>query len=123
MRCQTNCGWLFLPVLLAAGWQAGAQAQPLQPAAGGAVASARPAEWRRRASTNQLAAAKLVEAAGIKDVLSKRYGSNNPINVVKATFQALSELTSLEEQARLRGMTTRELHTRRVRREAEPQEQ
>jgi small subunit ribosomal protein S5 len=65
----------------------------------------------------------VIEAAGIKDVLSKRYGSNNPINVVKATFQALSELTSLEEQARLRGMTPRELHRRRVRHEAEAQEQ
>jgi small subunit ribosomal protein S5 len=65
----------------------------------------------------------VVEAAGIKDVLSKRYGSNNPINVVKATFQALSELTSLEEQARMRGMTTRELHMRRTRRAPEAQEQ
>ncbi|MFO7166614.1 MAG: 30S ribosomal protein S5 [Chloroflexota bacterium] len=65
----------------------------------------------------------VVEAAGIKDVLSKRYGSNNPINVVKATFKALSELTSLEEQARMRGMSTRELHLRRVRRTPEAQEQ
>lgn len=65
----------------------------------------------------------VVEAAGIKDVLSKRYGSNNPINVVKAAFQALSELTSLEEQARLRGMTTRELQMRRSRQALEAQEQ
>ncbi len=64
----------------------------------------------------------VVEAAGIKDLLSKRYGSNNPVNVVKATFQALSELSSLEEQARMRGLTPRELHLRRVRREPEPQE-
>jgi small subunit ribosomal protein S5 len=64
----------------------------------------------------------VVEAAGIKDVLSKRYGSNNPINVVKAAFQALSELTSLEEQARQRGMTTRELNMRRSRRVREAQE-
>lgn len=65
----------------------------------------------------------VVEAAGIKDVLSKRYGSNNPINVVKAAFQALSELSSLEEQARLRGLTTRELQQRRSRRAPEAQEQ
>jgi small subunit ribosomal protein S5 len=64
----------------------------------------------------------VVEAAGIKDLLSKSYGSNNPVNVVKATFQALSQLTSLEEQARFRDMTPRELHQRRVRREPEPQE-
>jgi small subunit ribosomal protein S5 len=64
----------------------------------------------------------VVEAAGIKDLLSKSYGSNNPVNVVKAAFQALSELTSLDEQARMRDMTARELHQRRVRREPEAQE-
>jgi small subunit ribosomal protein S5 len=64
----------------------------------------------------------VIEAAGIKDLLSKSYGSNNPVNVVKAAFQALSELTSLEEQARLRGLTPRELHQRRLRRAPEAQE-
>lgn len=54
----------------------------------------------------------VIEAAGIKDILSKRYGSNNPVNVVKATFQALSQLVSLEEQARRRGMTPHELRQR-----------
>ena len=57
----------------------------------------------------------VLEAAGIKDILTKSYGSNNPVNVVKAAFRALSELTSLEEQARMRGMTPRELHQRRLR--------
>ena len=57
----------------------------------------------------------VIEAAGIKDILTKSYGSNNPVNVVKAAFKALSELTSLEEQARMRGMTPRELHQRRLR--------
>lgn len=57
----------------------------------------------------------VVEAAGIKDVLSKRYGSNNPINVVKATFQALSELSSIDTVARRRDMTRHELGQRRVR--------
>jgi small subunit ribosomal protein S5 len=61
----------------------------------------------------------VVEAAGIKDLLSKRYGSNNPVNVVKATFQALSELVSLDEIARRRGMTSRELRQRMVRRKPE----
>lgn len=64
----------------------------------------------------------VLEAAGIKDILSKSYGSNNPVNVVKAAFQALSELTSLEEQARMRGLTPHELHQRRVRRAPEAQE-
>ncbi len=64
----------------------------------------------------------VIEAAGIKDLLSKRYGSNNPINVVKATFEALSRMSSLEDQARMRGLTTRELNMRRSRRQTEVQE-
>jgi small subunit ribosomal protein S5 len=64
----------------------------------------------------------VIEAAGIKDILTKSYGSNNPVNVVKATFQALSQLTSLDEQARMRGLTPHELHERRVRRRQEAQE-
>ncbi|MBP1467610.1 30S ribosomal protein S5 [Candidatus Chloroploca sp. M-50] len=62
----------------------------------------------------------VVEAAGIKDVLSKVYGSNNPVNVVKAAFQALSELSSLSDMARRRDMTPQELIARRTRRESAP---
>ncbi|NJP05782.1 MAG: 30S ribosomal protein S5 [Chloroflexaceae bacterium] len=65
----------------------------------------------------------VVEAAGIRNLLSKAYGSNNAINVVKATFQALSELVSLEEMAYRRDMTSRELFTRMARREAVNEEQ
>ena len=54
----------------------------------------------------------VLEAAGIRDVLSKRYGSNNPVNVVKATFRALGQLVSLEETARRRDMTPHELRQR-----------
>lgn len=61
----------------------------------------------------------VVEAAGIKDILSKVYGSNNSVNVVKATFLALSELTSLDEVARLRDMTPHELRLRMMRRKRE----
>lgn len=60
----------------------------------------------------------VVEAAGIKNLLSKVYGSNNPVNVVKAAFKALSELTSLGEMARRRDMTPHELNRRRTLREA-----
>src|SRR5688572_20898270 len=38
------------------------------------------------------AARKVLEFAGIKDILSKNYGSTNAINVVKATMDALSQL-------------------------------
>jgi small subunit ribosomal protein S5 len=38
----------------------------------------------------------VIEAAGIRDVLGKSLGSNNPLNVVKATFRALEKLHSRE---------------------------
>lgn len=47
----------------------------------------------------------VVEAAGIKDVLSKCIGSNNPHNMVKATFEALKNLKFPEEIAGRRGKT------------------
>lgn len=65
----------------------------------------------------------VVEAAGIKDLLTKVYGSNNPVNVVKATFQALGELTSLQEVARRRELTPHEIRSRMMRRTPEEQEE
>lgn len=64
----------------------------------------------------------VVEAAGIRDLLTKIYGSNNPVNVVKATFKALGELVSLEEMARRRDLTPHELRTRMTRRVPSNQE-
>ncbi len=61
----------------------------------------------------------VLEAAGIKDILTKAYGSNNPVNVVKATFKALSGMVSLEEMAKRRDLTPRELWLRVARRAPE----
>ena len=44
------------------------------------------------------------EAVGIKDVLGKSLGSNNPINVVKATLQALQSLRLAKEVFETRGI-------------------
>lgn len=47
--------------------------------------------------------------AGVGDVLSKSLGSNNPINMVRATIQGLESLKSPEEVAKLRGKSVEEL--------------
>ena len=47
----------------------------------------------------------VVEAAGIKNILSKVFGSRNPKNVVKATINALRALRTRAEVERLRGVT------------------
>ncbi|OIQ15776.1 MAG: 30S ribosomal protein S5 [Bacteriovorax sp. MedPE-SWde] len=45
----------------------------------------------------------ILELAGIKDVLTKSQRGNNPHNIVKATFDALKQLRSVEEVAKARG--------------------
>jgi small subunit ribosomal protein S5 len=51
----------------------------------------------------------VLELAGIHDVLSKSLGSQNPINLVKATVTALQMLRSPREVAELRGLTVQEV--------------
>ena len=52
----------------------------------------------------------VLELAGIHDILCKSLGSNNPINVVLATFHALKSLKTAEQVAQLRGKTVAELY-------------
>lgn len=51
----------------------------------------------------------VVELAGIKDITTKLYGSNNPVNCVKATFEGLKALRSAEQIAALRGKSVDEI--------------
>jgi len=44
------------------------------------------------------------EMAGIRNILTKSYGSNNPVNLVKATLIALSKLRTRDEVAAMRGI-------------------
>ena len=46
----------------------------------------------------------ILELAGVKNIRAKCLRSSNPINVVKATFEGLKELRTVEEVAALRGI-------------------
>ncbi|MND04952.1 30S ribosomal protein S5 [compost metagenome] len=51
----------------------------------------------------------MFECAGVRNVLAKSYGSRNPINVVRATLDALTRMRSPEEIAAKRGKTLAEI--------------
>ena len=51
----------------------------------------------------------IVEAAGIKDIRTKSFGTNNKINTVKATIEGLKQLRSAEQVAQMRGKTVEEI--------------
>jgi len=46
----------------------------------------------------------VLELAGVKDVLTKSYGSNTPKNLVMATYEGLTSLLNREQVSRLRGV-------------------
>ena len=49
----------------------------------------------------------VMEAAGVRDILTKIHGSTNPVNVVRATLEALRDLKSAAEISARRGVTVR----------------
>lgn len=51
----------------------------------------------------------VLELSGLGDILSKSLGSNNPINMVRATVKGLQSLKRVEQVAKLRGKSVEEL--------------
>ena len=47
----------------------------------------------------------VVELAGVRNLLSKSFGTSNPINLVKAAFDAITNVRTREEAAELRGVS------------------
>ncbi len=56
----------------------------------------------------------VIEAAGIHDILTKSLGTDNPINVVRATVAALASLTTLARVAQQRGRTPEQIVGKRL---------
>lgn len=52
----------------------------------------------------------VLEAAGVKNILSKNLGSSTPVNSAKATFDALTRLVNAEAIAKKRGKTVEEIY-------------
>ena len=55
------------------------------------------------------AARAVLDLAGVRNIRTKSFGTNNPINMVKATLEALKQLRSAEEVAKMRGKTVEEI--------------
>jgi small subunit ribosomal protein S5 len=56
----------------------------------------------------------VLELAGVKDILAKSLGSDNPLNVIKATVNGLQSMRSVAEVARLRGKSVEEILGRSI---------
>lgn len=56
----------------------------------------------------------VLEVAGIHDVLAKTYGSTNPINIVRATLDALDKMKSPDIIAAKRGKAVKEISWRKI---------
>ncbi len=56
----------------------------------------------------------VIETAGIKDILTKSHGTNNPINTVRATLAALQMLRTAQQVADLRGKDLEQIVGRRL---------
>src|SRR6202521_995730 len=56
----------------------------------------------------------VIEASGIKDILTKSHGTNNPINTVRATLAALQQLRTAQQVAELRGKEVEQIVGRRL---------
>ncbi len=55
------------------------------------------------------AARAILEALGVKDILSKRLGSSNAVNVAKATMDALTKLRNVADVAKMRGIPVKQV--------------
>ena len=56
----------------------------------------------------------VIELSGIKDILTKSVGTNNPINTVRATMEALQSMRTAQEIAELRGKSVEEIVGRKL---------
>jgi len=56
----------------------------------------------------------VIETAGIKDILTKSHGTNNPINTVRATLAALQQLKTAQQVAELRGKEVEQMVGKRL---------
>jgi len=56
----------------------------------------------------------VIETAGIKDILTKSHGTNNPINTVRATLAALQQLKTASQVAELRGKEVEQMVGKRL---------